>query len=93
MREIGIKEFKILKNITHPNIIKMYEAYSNEAKETVYLIMELLQGDTLSNYVKKDERLHPHTAKEILRQLLHALVYIHSHSIVHRYIKNLHNLK
>ena len=44
MKIIALKEFKILKKIHHPNIIKMHEAFYNESKETMFLVMDLVDG-------------------------------------------------
>jgi serine/threonine protein kinase len=49
--EVAYNEFKLLKNLEHPNIIKMREAYLNELKETMYLVMDMAKGETLQELV------------------------------------------
>lgn len=38
--------------MSHPNIIKMREAFYNKTKETIYLVMDLVDGVTLKKYLK-----------------------------------------
>lgn len=47
IREVAYKEYKLLKKLDHPNIIKMHGCFSNEAMETVYLVMDLVEGMSL----------------------------------------------
>jgi serine/threonine protein kinase len=44
IRDVGYKEYKLLKSIKHPNIIQMHGAYCNDAMETIYLVMDLVNG-------------------------------------------------
>jgi len=48
-------EITILKELDHPNVLKLYEYF--EEKEKVYLIYEYLQGGELFNKVKKEKVL------------------------------------
>ena len=43
-------EIDILKNLTHPNIVKLYEVYEN--KSTIYLVTELCDGCELYEEIK-----------------------------------------
>jgi serine/threonine protein kinase len=48
MKEICLKEFRLLKGmINHPNIVKMHEAFYNDGKETMYLVMDFISGSSL----------------------------------------------
>lgn len=53
MKQIALKEFKILKKIDHPNIVKTHEAFFNDGKETMYLVMDLVDGYSLNDFVVK----------------------------------------
>lgn len=33
-------EFKLLKSLDHPNIVKMHDAFYNESKKTMFLVMD-----------------------------------------------------
>ncbi len=51
-QKVALKEFKLLKTLNHPGIIKMQEAFVNNAKETIYLVMELIEGECLRSFVE-----------------------------------------
>ena len=44
LMEVAYNEYKLLKNLDHPNIVKMHEAYLNEMKQTMYLVMDMAKG-------------------------------------------------
>jgi len=44
-------ETELLRNMDHPNIIKMYETF--EDKSNVYIVMELCEGGELIDIIKK----------------------------------------
>jgi serine/threonine protein kinase len=77
-------EAKIVANLDHANILRIY-AYENVG-ETVWIIMELLTGELLSDRILKG-KIPPKETAEILEQLGRALHYAHSKGIVHRDIK------
>jgi serine/threonine protein kinase len=51
-QQIALRELNLLKKLDHPNIVKMHEAYNNRQRETLYLIMDYIEGLTLKNYIK-----------------------------------------
>jgi len=38
--EMAYDEFKLLKTLDHPHIVKMHDAFYNESKETMFLVMD-----------------------------------------------------
>ena len=38
--EMAYDEFKLLKSLDHPNIVKMHDAFYNESKKTMFLVMD-----------------------------------------------------
>jgi serine/threonine protein kinase len=79
--------------LSHPSIIPIYEV--GETDEFLYLTMQLIQGATLSEILKKirkqilpSKRIVPlKTAMNLVIQILDALSYAHHHDIVHCDIK------
>ena len=53
--KISLKyEIDILKNLTHPNIVRLYEVYEN--KSQIYMVTELCEGCELFDEISKREQ-------------------------------------
>lgn len=52
MHRIAFREYKMVTQMSHSSIIKMKEAFFNKNKETIYIVMELVDGVTLKKYLK-----------------------------------------
>ena len=83
-------EIYILKQVNHPNIIKLYEI--KQTLNNFYLVFDLCNGGGLSNclekYMKQNKK--PFTqeiAQSIIRQLVLGLQYLHHNKILHRDLK------
>jgi len=57
-----IREIKILREIKHKNIVKLYEIVENNEK--IYLIMEYASGGELFDHIVSKERLSERVACE-----------------------------
>ena len=77
-------EALILRTLQHPNILQYVESY--EDKNTFHLLTVLCQGGELFDRVKNGS-FSEQSAAQLARQMLQALSYCHSHSIVHRDLK------
>ena len=73
-------EFKLLKTLDHSNIVKMHDAFYNESKQTMFLVMDQIPGKSLGS----TEYLTSVQIKDITRQLLESIEYLHSNGICHR---------
>lgn len=78
-------EIKALQSLHHPNIIKLYDVYITNDK--IYIVMELMQGGELFDYVVQKGTLNEEEASRIVRKVTSALVYMHSKNIIHRDLK------
>jgi len=78
-------EVEILLKIHHPNVIKLLDLF--DSTENLYLVMELVTGGELFDRIVEREQYSESDAKEVMRQLLDAIEYIHSKDIVHRDLK------
>lgn len=71
--------------LTHPNIVNVYDVGDDEGVN--YIVMELIEGITLKEYIAKKSRLSVKEATSIAIQVSMGLEAAHSHGIVHRDIK------
>ena len=78
-------EVELLRQLRHPNILHLRDVFEEEGR--VYLITELLTGGELLRALMERGSYAEEDAREIFRQLLQALKYIHEKGIVHRDIK------
>lgn len=69
----------------HPNIVHVNEVF--EANNTVYYVMEYLDGDSLRSYVKKHGVLSETEALALIRPIMEAVDYLHQHQMTHLDIK------
>ncbi len=75
--------------LMHPNIVTAFDAGCHKTRTNTvhYLVMELVQGESLSHRVSIQGPLSGNDALKILEQAAVALDYAHSLGIVHRDIK------
>ena len=83
-------EIKIMKQLDHENIIKLYEFLNSG--HNIYLVMDYINGgslsDFLSKYKLKTGKPFPQKAiQHFVKQIVQALIHIHSKNIIHRDIK------
>ena len=79
-------EIKLLKKLrSHKNIIKYFEHFENE--KHFFIVMENICGGNLLNAINKMSKFSESMAKNIFKQLIETIKYLHSIGIVHRDIK------
>ena len=78
-------ESKAIYSLDHPNIVKIYDVLLDRRNPVI--IMELVEGITLKEYIERSRVLAPDTAASLCVQLMQALRHAHDNGIVHRDIK------
>gem|GEM_PF-1767370 len=87
-----LQEGRSLAKIVHPGIVTVYETGNVQGTRTqadgcAYIIMELLNGETLAQRLRRVGRLTVTVAMEVCRQVANALQAAHEQGIVHRDLK------
>ncbi|KAG0465275.1 hypothetical protein HPP92_019439 [Vanilla planifolia] len=79
------EEVKLLKNLTHPNIVR----YLGTAREedTLNILLEFVPGGSISSLLGKFGSFPEPVIKMYTKQLLQGLEYLHKNGIIHRDIK------
>ena len=75
--------------LSHPNIVSVYDV--SRSGDVDYIVMELIEGITLKQYLEKKGRLNWRETLHFSMQIAKALEHAHSRGIVHRDIKP-HNI-
>jgi serine/threonine-protein kinase len=71
--------------ILHPNVAAVFDY--GEADRIVYLVMEYVDGDSLSTILERDRALDPRRAIDIARQIADGLSSAHELGLIHRDLK------
>lgn len=80
-REEIEREVNILREIQHSNIITLHDIFEN--KTDVILILELVSGGELFDFLAEKESLTEEEATQFLKQILDGVQYLHSKRIAH----------
>jgi serine/threonine protein kinase len=83
-------EARIHSSLSHPNIATLFEFYEKEGR--AYIVMEFVDGQTLSDRIRNSGRMDVRDALPLFRKVLEAVSYIHQANIIHRDIKS-NNIK
>lgn len=78
-------EVSALLRLNHPNLVRLYEIFENSKR--IYLVQEYLSGETLLDRLKAKNQLDEEYYRNVFKQIMEAVNYIHKHQIVHRDIK------
>ncbi|NWR51855.1 DAPK3 kinase, partial [Regulus satrapa] len=80
-REEIEREVSVLRQILHTNIVQLHDVYEN--KTDVVLILELVSGGELFDFLAQKESLSEEEATRFIKQILDGVNYLHSKKIAH----------
>jgi serine/threonine-protein kinase len=84
------REAEIASRLRHPNVITIYD-FGRAQDGTCYYVMELLEGESLRELVKRDGPMTLRRAVDVIEQACRGLAHAHEQGAVHRDIKP-HNI-
>ena len=79
------REAQAAANLSHPNIVSIYDW--GEEESTYFIVMEYIEGRTLSQIIRGEGALLPDRAADIAADVAAALSFAHRSGVVHRDVK------
>ncbi|MBI4964203.1 MAG: protein kinase [Desulfomonile tiedjei] len=79
------EEARIAGNLIHPHIVTVYDV--GREGDYCFIAMELLEGESLTNFNKPERLLPPAKVAELIKRVCLALDFAHSHDVIHRDVK------
>jgi hypothetical protein len=79
------REARLLADLSHPNIALLFEFV--KTAEQMYLVLEYVEGHSLSKLLAKTPRLRPEVAAGIGAEIARGLSHAHERGVVHRDVK------
>lgn len=81
------REARLLGELAHENLVQVYDLLDEPDSDAKYIVMEYLDGPSLSATLKKSGRFPVDVACAVALQLARALDYVHFRGLVHRDVK------
>lgn len=78
-------EARTMARLQHPHIVTVHDVGAED--ERLFIVMELVDGGSLMDRVRRVGALPPRLACELLADVLAALAFAHQHGVVHRDVK------
>ncbi len=79
------REIQLARKVTHPNVCRIFDVAFHSG--TIFLTMELLEGETLAQRLRRAGPMSTEEALPVVRQIAEALHAAHQAGIVHRDLK------
>src|SRR6266496_1581479 len=86
-RERFLREARAAAALRHPNVAAVFQFGASPDGSRCYYAMELVEGETLEDRVRRDGPLNAKLALEIAIQITRALMAAAAHGLVHRDLK------
>ncbi len=80
-----LEEARALARFTHPHINEVYRFFEDNG--TAYIVLGYIEGETLSQLLRRENQLEANRLRRLLEELLSGLEEVHKAGFVHRDIK------
>lgn len=80
-----LDEVHILKELNHPNIIKIFDVFDTE--KALYIVLELVTGGDLLEFILETRSIPEDRARDLFLQVSSAVAYLHGRGVAHRDLK------
>lgn len=80
-----MNEIDCLKELDHPNILRMYESY--ECEKRYYIVTDISRGGELFDEIAKNRFFTEPNAQQVVKALSSCIAYLHDRGLMHRDLK------
>lgn len=81
------QEIRILWELNHKSIVKIFASFFDDKTQNFYIVMELIDGMNIEQYIRQNGPIPYETAIEMMKNILDALQHVHDIGIIHRDLK------
>lgn len=83
------REIQLALRVTHPNVCRVFDIgrHDSGSRSVDFFTMELVEGETLADYLRRNGPLSPEQARPLILQIASGLGALHDCEIVHRDLK------
>jgi len=78
-----LREIKLLHEVYHPNVVRVFNYYVYPEQFTGYILMEFVDGADIEDFV----RTRPETVNDLFSQAVEGFAYLEASSVLHRDIR------